>query len=273
MRRMVRAIAVVCFPAAVASTGCHTDLRVVSVRSGDRGAFVHRDPATAIETVLLCDAGSDPPCHRVPILEVSDPVAAEAWLDFEDVDPELGLLLRVTDEEAGHVRSVTLEPRASDLVLDDEAEWGRIVVEERGLERTILVGGAAGGYEDARALGGVCIGSISERPSVVLELGEGAPSVALTAVDACHEEADCGDLVLVARAGDGRVFCADDPEGGGRDPSLVLDAAGGTYRVWVGTYDAAPPFRAVLAVSDRRVVPPEALRVVAPDASAGGRTP
>ncbi|MGB0498842.1 MAG: caspase family protein [Rubricella sp.] len=99
---------------------------------------------------------------------------------------------------------------------------------------------AAGGYQDARVLGGTCKGFIARRPDYLVGF-EDAASVSI------HVESEA-DTTLVIRDPEGRWLCADDTIG--RTPALSLAVeTGGAFRIWVGTEHIgrdAPPATLVI---------------------------
>ena len=102
--------------------------------------------------------------------------------------------------------------------------------------------GTSGGDIDARTFQGDCRGFVTQKPDHVL--------VATTAFQRLRILVNAGesDVTLVVQAPGGGYSCSDDAEG--RNPIVELGGAQGTYRIWVGSYQAGQQSPYVMGFSE-----------------------
>jgi hypothetical protein len=138
-------------------------------------------------------------------------------------------------------------PPVGDLVVDGGALLPVVPLVTGYLPDPHRVGVLAGGDRPASQVDASCKGAISRWPNVILDYEAGDYALHIGAVSE-------GDAVLVVRDPAGRWTCSDDVDG--LNPYLTLeDPVSGSYRIWVGVYDAATPaFGTELRVSEHGLV-------------------
>ena len=104
-----------------------------------------------------------------------------------------------------------------------------------------VVSGTSGGSASAAELHADCAGQISATPDHLLVAGGVFTSLRIMA----HSETD---VTLVVERPDGTYLCNDDAEGD--DPIVEGMFPTGTYKIWVGSYNADTNGRYVLGISE-----------------------
>lgn len=94
-----------------------------------------------------------------------------------------------------------------------------------------VVEGRSGGNTDAATVSPDCVGNIDSRPDHALELG--AATAGLRIYAAAEQ-----DITLVIQQPDGSYLCNDDFDG--TNPLVTAENfAAGSYKIWIGNYDAS----------------------------------
>ncbi len=94
-----------------------------------------------------------------------------------------------------------------------------------------IVEGRSGGNVDASTLNPDCVGNVDSTPDHALELAAPMPGLRIFA-------ASERDITLVVQTPDGNYLCNDDFDG--TNPLVTAESfAAGTYRIWIGNYDAS----------------------------------
>lgn len=106
----------------------------------------------------------------------------------------------------------------------------------------VLAQVTSGGSVDAGPLGEDCVGRIDARPNVIINVTHTGRTR--------FEVSSSRDTTLVVTTPSGRVLCNDDADG--QNPGMVLMTGSGTYRVWVGAFNAEDAGRARLTVRSTR---------------------
>ncbi len=89
--------------------------------------------------------------------------------------------------------------------------------------------GTSGGNIDATTLSGECAGNVSSTPDHLLNITSPVPAASI------YAQAE-QDITLVIQRPDGTYWCDDDSDG--TNPALSGELVAGTYKVWIGSYNA-----------------------------------
>lgn len=122
-----------------------------------------------------------------------------------------------------------------------ESNFGTISIAPGFTPDPHMVSGTSGGSASAADLSADCTGQISASPDHLLVAGGTFTSLRVMA----HSETD---LTLVIERPDGTYLCNDDGEGD--DPIVEGTFAAGTYKIWVGSYNADTNGRYTLGISE-----------------------
>ncbi|MEM7605322.1 MAG: hypothetical protein AAF411_08190 [Myxococcota bacterium] len=115
--------------------------------------------------------------------------------------------------------------------------------------------GTSGGNRDASTLSDACAGFVTTPPD---HLFVAQADFSVLRIMAKSEK----DVTLVVQRPDGTYLCNDDWEGnseGATHPLVSAHFPPGTYKIWVGSYEASEPGRYVLGVSELDTVTPASL--------------
>lgn len=132
----------------------------------------------------------------------------------------------------------------------DGSNFGEISLQAGFTPDPHVVQGQSGGQQQAGNLGPDCQGHISARPDHLLTLETPFDNLRIMA-------ASERDTTLIVQTPQGVHLCNDDSEG--RNPMVTGAFAAGTYRVWVGSYQAGDGAPYQLGVSELNSVTPSNL--------------
>ena len=195
---------------------------------------------------------SDDAMGTDPAIEIEDPAGEiQIWVGAYSLGNSVQATLTFTRGPLAEMLPDELYDLSTEFVDAPYAE-GTYSGDELGGDAEVSLS-LAGGMAETRVMAGGdlampvvgdgCVGFITANPTASLQTG--AEIVSFVA-SAGFE----GDLTMLVRTPDGRLFCSDDYEG--TDPGIEVSGAGdGTYSIWVGTYaEMDSPIQSTLTVRE-----------------------
>ncbi|MFT5356474.1 MAG: hypothetical protein ACI9KE_003699 [Polyangiales bacterium] len=144
-------------------------------------------------------------------------------------------------DEATEPEAPEEAPEVEEAPSPGESNFGTISIAPGFTPDPHVVSGTSGGSASAADLSADCAGQISATPDHLLVAGGVFTNLRVMA----HSDTD---VTLVVERPDGTYLCNDDAEGD--DPIVESTFAAGTYKIWVGSYNADTNGRYTLGISE-----------------------
>lgn len=172
----------------------------------------------------------------------------EAQQQAESLANQLGEQMQAAADQAAEQAAAPAEAPAA--AADGASNFGTITLVPGFTPDPHTATGTSGGTTDAATMNAACAGNVSGTPDHLFVASAAFANLRIMA------KSDV-DITLVVQKPDGSFLCDDDTDG--TNPVVAGEFAPGTYKIWIGSYDAEANGRYTLGVSELADVMPSAL--------------